>query len=613
MRKKNHRILHLILAVGVVYLTYGLFFGDGKQNEELSLRVADELVKDKTENRQYGRIDRTDLALESGFQTIAKSCPNFAQYASKPHTKDSGSEISSRLLPYQRPPEKCRTFRSKLVERFLDEFLAMFKDPNLARLFENAFPNTLDTTILWHVTGNQNMKLNNHRSRHSSFRNSLPETFVVTGDIHAEWLRDSARQLSVYQPFIKEDTSIREMIQGAINSQAQLVQSNPYCNAFHPPVYSPVVRGQGSIDSVYPRPDWRQVFECKYELDSLASFLTISREFYENARPEDRFRFLNEDWILALENLLVVLRMESVSTFDETGVVNPFYYTFQRQTNVASETLPLAGTGNPVKGGTGLVRSAFRPSDDATVFQFLVPANAQMAVELAKTVEILQDYQDSFGELPQGVQHKFNVRLTQLIDRANSFADSIHKGIMEHAVVEHPKFGTVFAYEVDGYGSHLLMDDANIPSLLSLPELGFLERTDKIYQNTRKMITSKDGNPYYIQGTHFQGIGGPHIGIHNAWPMSLIVLIRTSTSDAEIESALKALLENTAGLGLIHESIQAFHEDGSHFTRPWFSWANSEFAKMILQLAETHPHLILEDSHAKDKFQLPKFLHALQA
>jgi len=218
------------------------------------------------------------------------------------------------------------------------------------------------------------------------------------------------------------------------------------------------------------------------------------------------------------------------------------------------------------------VRSAFRPSDDATTFGFLVHANAMMAVELNRTAEML---------LANG--HKDTA--DDLFERAAL----IESGIWKHAVVDDPKWGRVFAYEVDGYGSRILMDDANIPSLLSLPLLGFVDINNQVYQNTRKMILSQEGNPYYLNGSMFRGIGGPHIGPTHAWPMSVLVQALTSDDDSEIIECVD-MVKNVSLMGLINESVNVNYQMDS--TRSWFAWANSVFAQTILHLAKTKPHLL---------------------
>jgi uncharacterized protein len=206
----------------------------------------------------------------------------------------------------------------------------------------------------------------------------------------------------------------------------------------------------------------------------------------------------------------------------------------------------VGGAGNPVGGNTSLVRSAFRPSDDATVLQYLIPANAFMSVELRHVNTILSRL-DSYPSISAET-------ISFLAETALSMSIRITEGIRQHAVFDHPIFGQVYAYEVDGYGGRIFMDDANIPSLLSLPLLGFVDKADPIYQSTRKMILSHEGNPYFLSGKQFTGIGGPHIGIRHAWPMSVVVQIMTTDSDDEILALLEMLKESTAGLGLMHES-----------------------------------------------------------
>jgi len=174
---------------------------------------------------------------------------------------------------------------------------------------------------------------------------------------------------------------------------------------------------------------------------------------------------------------------------------------------------------------------------------------------------------------------------------------TIRDGIYTHAVVNHSHFGLVFAFETDGYGSHLLMDDANVPSLLSLPLLGFLNASDLVYQNTRRMILSSRGNPYYLSGSAFHGIGGPHVGLQNAWPMSLLVQAMTSEDETEIMECVETV-KNVSTFGLINESVHV--EKGSRgMTRPWFAWANSVFAQTVLKLAREKPSLIFEEGVGK--------------
>ena len=456
------------------------------------------------------------------------------------------------------------------------------RDLDLAQIFSNAFPNTLDTTVRWHVDG-----VKDHAPQSKLFREhdkwKGAQSFIVTGDINAEWIRDSTNQLAQYQSLAKAAPELSNLILGAINTQAEFMVEAPYCNAFQPP--SPSKLGpthNGQEDSVHPGYEPSFVFECKYELDSLAAFLSLSNQYYDSTSSTT---FLTKNWYKALNTLLTTLDQQSEPTFDFTGHYKRNEYTFQRHAWIGTETLNLEGTGNPLANGTGLIRSAFRPSDDATIFGFFIPANAMMSVELSRTASLLKSIAN--GDKPT----------IDLAKDLQSRSERIKAGIYSHAVVKHKLWGDVFAFEVDGYGSVLLMDDANIPSLLSLPLLGFLDKSDPIYQNTRRMILSQQGNPYFLNGRSFHGIGGPHIGLRNSWPMSLLVQAMTSDDDVEIMKCVDAV-KNVSLLGLVNESVDV-DRGANGITRSWFAWANSVFAQTILNLAETKPELVFKDGVGK--------------
>ena len=406
-------------------------------------------------------------------------------------------------------------------------------DKDLARIFENAFPNTLDTTVRWHVDGTEK---HSQRKHYQDGAWEGVQSFIVTGDINAEWLRDSTNQLAQYQHLAKKDKKLESLILGAINTQVEYVIESPYCNAFQPPPPSGVgPTSNGQDDSVHPAYEPSRVFECKYELDSLAHFLALGNQFHASTGSKV---FLNTRWYMALNTVLEVLMEQAKPTFNPTsGRFVKNEYQFRRVTDRGTETLSLAGNGNPLGPGTGLIRSAFRPSDDATILGFFIPANAMMAVELNRTAEILK----SAGK-------------DALAEKLRETADSIEKGIWEHGVVDHKRYGKVFAYEVDGYGSSILMDDANLPSLLALPVLGFVDLNNEVYKNTRKMILEREGNPYYLSGRAFSGIGGPHVGLQHAWPMSRLIQAMTSDNGDEIRQCLNDV-RDTSKLGLTHESV----------------------------------------------------------
>lgn len=469
---------------------------------------------------------------------VTVPCMDYEKYCEERHEPLSSGPLK---LPFQRPPEHCRTFRSREVDRVVEKMTKrLHAHPDLARLFENTFPNTLDTTIRFHSPG------------------SKPLTFVVTGDINAEWIRDSHRQLSPYTRWANQDKDLKELLLGAIALHARYVRRFPHCNAFQPPVEAGLpLQYNGQQDQVYPSYDPSFVFECKYELDSLASFYGLANDYYDETRKTD---FVTSQWLDAANFVLDRIEDLREGTYGAYGQVRPSPYTFKRRTESGTETLPNNGLGNPVK-RTGLVRSFFRPSDDTCIYQFLIPANAHFVVELERLAKYAPP---------------------ELAKRAHQMASEIREAIERHGIVDHAEYGKVFAYEVDGYGSALFMDDANVPSLLSLPVIGFVDQDDPIYKNTRNMVLSP-ANPYYSMGSYFEGIGGPHVGLRNAWPLSRIMAIRTTGDVDEIEQHLRALIGSTKGTGLMHESINV---DTGSFTRPWFSWANAEFAKAIIDLED---------------------------
>ncbi|KAJ5611833.1 hypothetical protein N7528_008938 [Penicillium herquei] len=499
---------------------------------------------------------------------MRRACPDYTTYASTPHAPYSSGPLH---LPYQRPTESCRTFSSASVEKVIDDVTSRLVDPDLAQLFRNTYPNTLDTTIRWHVNGTSTSASARRNNKRDTSDWSGLQTFIVTGDINAEWLRDSTNQLMNYQLLAPNDTGLYNLILGAIRTQAEFVIRSPFCEAFQAPSVSGIApENNTEVDTVHPAYDKSFVYECKYELDSLAHFLKLGRTFWENTGSTE---FLTDRWFKALQTVLKVIDAESQPTFNSNNLFVENEYTFQRLTTLGTETLTLSGEGNPLNSGTGLIRSAFRPSDDATIFGYFIPPNAMMSVELQRIAKVLEAF-GGHDDLASELQER---------------GEKLAAAVKEHGIVTNGKYGEVYAFEVDGYGSRTIMDDANVPSLLSLPYLGFLNQTDEIYQNTRKMITDKMGNPYYLEGPAFHGIGGPHIGLSNAWPMSLLIQAQTSDNDTEIMECIN-LVRNSSLLGLIHESINVTNV--KDYTRPWFSWANSVFGQTVLKVASEKPYLI---------------------
>lgn len=537
-----------------------------------------------TENHVFHKSDFVRDGLNQ--QVLESICPEYTEYALLNHTPYSKGLLH---LSYQRPQPSCRKFKSSAVERVIQDLTPRFQDADLAHIFGNAYPNTLDTTISWHKATGTASGANKTQDWNDV------QSFIVTGDINAEWLRDSTNQLAPYQGLATSSPEIYDLIRGAINTQTEFVIESPYCNAFQPPPPSGLTPAEELwVDEVTPRYSSDTVFECKYELDSLANYLALSNQFFASTKDAS---FIGPRWFEALSTVLEVLDAQAVSTFDsQTGSLNGNQYTFSRTAKSGTETLVLEGLGNPLAPDTSLIRSAFRPSDDATVFGFLIPANAMMAVELSRTATLLRQYVKD-TRLSNVEKERIVMLSEELVERS----ESIRRGIFEHGVVQTKNHGKIFAFEVDGFGSSLLMDDANIPSLLSLPYLGFVNASDETYQNTRKFILSRS-NPYYLVGDAFHGIGGPHIGLRNAWPMSVLTQALTSDDDTEIMDCLERV-KNISVFGLINESVdvdKGIPRDGkgAGLTRPWFAWANSVFSQVILDLAKRKPHLIFTDGEA---------------
>ena len=429
----------------------------------------------------------------------------------------------------QRPREKNRLFKSDAVERKIKEIKSLLKNPYLAWMFENCFPNTLDTTV------------------HFRELNGKPDTFVYTGDIHAMWLRDSGAQVWPYVQLANEDPKLKEMLEGVIRRQFLCINIDPYANAFN----DGPVGGDWQSDMTDMK---KELHERKWEIDSLCYPIRLAYHYWQVTGDASIF---DEVWMEAIGNVLKTFREQQ-----RKEGVGP--YKFQRRTERALDTLNNNGNGAPVK-PVGLIVSSFRPSDDATTLQFLVPSNFFAVTSLRKAAEIL-------------VQVNKN---DALANECKALADEVETALKKYATYNHPKFGTIYAFEVDGFGNHLLMDDANVPSLLAMPYLGDVDVNDPIYQNTRRFVWS-DSNPYFFKGTAGEGIGGPHVAYDMVWPMSIMMKAFTSQDDNEIKECVRMLMNTDAGTGFMHES---FHKDNpKNFTRAWFAWQNTLFGELIIKL-----------------------------
>lgn len=440
--------------------------------------------------------------------------------------------------PVVRPAAAQRRFRSKAVEAAIKEFEQKVKDPELSWLFGNCFPNTLDTTVT------------------PGTRAGRPDTYVITGDIDAMWLRDSAAQLWPYLALVKQDAALRQLVAGVINRQTRCILQDPYANAFY---NDPTRVGEWKTDLTAMQPG---VHERKWEIDSLCYPIRLGYQYWKTTGDEQPF---DAQWRQAIALIVKTFR-------EQQRKASPGPYHFQRETAKATDTQPLGGYGYPVR-PCGLIASAFRPSDDATLLPFLVPSNFFAVVSLRQAALMLNDI------------HHDDKGYADLM----ALADEVATALRQHAIVTHPTHGPVYAYEVDGYGGHLLMDDANVPSLLALPYLGAVPLTDPIYQNTRRLVLSAD-NPFFYKGKAGEGIGGPHVGADMIWPISIILRGLTSTDDAEIRACVQTLKATHAGTGYMHE---AFHKDDpAKYTRAWFAWANTLCGEFLWKVYKERPQAL---------------------
>ena len=431
----------------------------------------------------------------------------------------------------KRPKEADRLFRSEAVEKEIQRILRQITNKRLAWMFENCFPNTLDTTV-----------------HYSEDEKGTPDTFVYTGDIAAMWLRDSGAQVWPYVQLAGKDKKLKKMLAGVINRQMKCINIDPYANAFY---QKPDPKGPWMSDETAMKPE---LHERKYEIDSLCYPIRLAYEYWKVTGDTSVF---GEEWIKAIENILKTFREQQKK--DGKGS-----YKFLRVTDRALDTMNNAGWGAPVK-PVGLIASAFRPSDDATTLQFLVPSNFMAVSSLRKAAEILNK-----------VNHNDN-----LAQQCSDLANEVSAALKKYAVYNHPKYGKIYAYEVDGFGNYFLMDDANVPSLLAMPYLGDVSQDDPIYQNTRRYVWSED-NPYFFRGKVGEGIGGPHVGYDMVWPMSIMMRAFTSHDDKEIKECVEMLMNTDAGTGFMHESFNK--DDASKFTRDWFAWQNTLFGELIIKL-----------------------------
>jgi hypothetical protein len=443
-------------------------------------------------------------------------------------------------LPHKRPAKSERHFTSAAVENLITQVQGKIKDPSLAVLFENCFPNTLDTTV-WPGTFE-----------------GKPDTYVVTGDIDAMWLRDSSAQLWPCLPLAKEDEPLRQLLEGAIRRQARNILLDPYANAFmRDPTAKPLSWAVSDHTEHHAG-----VGERKWEIDSLCYTIRLAYGYWKQTGDTKPF---DATWKEAAWTIVRTFKAQQRKD-------GPGPYSFQREAAAPSDSVPLSGFGNPAR-PVGMIYSMFRPSDDSCIYPLFVPANLFAVTSLRQLAELAAKVAGD----------------AKLAEEATTLAAEVERAVHQYGKVQHETLGEIWAYEVDGYGNKLMMDDANAPGLLSLPYLGCCRIDDPLYQRTRRFVLSK-ANPYFFSGKAAEGVGGPHIGLGQVWPMSILIRAFTTKDEREIVQCVRWLRDTTAGTGFMHESFDK--DDPSKFTREWFAWANTLLGELVVKLAAERPAML---------------------
>lgn len=438
-----------------------------------------------------------------------------------------------------RPAPADRRFTSPAVEAVIARVSRQIDDPVLRAMFERCFPNTLDTTVF-----------------PGSFEGH-PDTFVITGDIDAMWLRDSSAQVHPYLQFAKQDRALARLLEGVVRRQTRMILIDSYANAFTRNPSDPPLSWAVHDDTVM-KPG---VAERKWEVDSLCYVIRLAHGYWKATGDTSPF---DAEWREAARKIVQTFR-------EQQRLHGPGPYSFTRTTNNPYDTVAGGGFGNPAR-PVGMIFSMFRPSDDHCVYPLFVPANLFAIASLMRLQELVVTIGD----------HELAGQCEEILVRAD-------EALREYGTVQRAGFGQIWAYEVDGYGNALMMDDANAPSLLSLPYLGCCEVSDPQYQRTRKFVLS-ESNPYFFKGSAAEGVGSPHTGMGQIWPMGIILRALTSVDWGETLQCVKWLRDTTAGTEFMHESFDA--DDPAKFTRSWFAWANTLFGELIVKLASEKPQLL---------------------
>lgn len=412
-----------------------------------------------------------------------------------------------------------------LIDR-VDAYAARLPDEKLRRLYRRCALSTWETALRPQEDGT---------------------VFVLTGDIPAMWLRDSAAQVTHYLP-LSADPEVGAVIEGVLRRQLMYIAIDPYTNAFNP-----APNNEGWVDDLPAKGPWAH--ERKYEVDSLCYPIRLLYLYWKHSGSDTLIREKLEE-ITAI--LLNVWRTEQ-----HHGETSPYW--FVRPTD-HPPCLPCEGKGNPVT-YTGMTWSGFRPSDDPCTYGYLTASNMFAAVVLGYLSEMLTAVCGN----------------ATLAAECDALRGELHAAIQRYAVVEHPIYGAVYACETDGRGHYSMLDDANVPSLLSIPYIGYAPADDPIYQNTRRFLLGKD-NPYYFEGKYARGIGSPHTPKDYVWHLGLVMQGLTATTPQEKREMLAMVAATDGGTDLLHEGFHV--DDPTAYTREWFTWPCSLFAEFVEQCVD---------------------------
>ncbi len=453
--------------------------------------------------------------------------------------KAPSESLDTRQYVSCRPKKQERCFVSPAVEETIKKVTSSINNPKLAWMFQNCFPNTLDTTVDYTEIDGK------------------PDTYVITGDIDAMWLRDSSAQIWPYLSLVNKDDKLKKLFQGLIARQVKCILLDPYANAFFKDQHKET---EWKDDKPTPKPG---VHERKWEIDSPCYTIRLAYGYWQKTGDTSIF---DEKWDKAARTIVKTFRTEQ-----RKNGTTPYYFIRADENNTV--TAVFNGKGRPCK-PTGLICSAFRPSDDGCMYPYLIPSNLFAIQSLDQLAQIYRQVKQD---------NKF-------ADECARFSQELQQAIHKYAIATHLSYGSIFAYEVDGYGNKVFTDDPNIPSLIAIKYL-----IDKkyysmdVYNNTRKYLLSHD-NPYYFYGTAGEGQGGPHAGLNTIWPMGIILRAMTSTNDNEIALCIHQLLDTDNDMGFMHETFNK--DDAAKFSRSWFAWANTLFGELIMNLYDQNPELL---------------------